>query len=111
MTDHRPAPEARQTPGTPPWPPALVPADRPRRPGTAPRCSAVESADLDSRSVREPVLAAAFAAVLHRCTGQERIALATADGELRFQVTGESTLRDLAAHLPTSGEPRAEEHT
>ncbi|WP_433919437.1 amino acid adenylation domain-containing protein [Streptomyces canus] len=102
MTDHRPASEARHTPGTPPWPPALVPTDRPRRPGTSPRCSAVESTDLDSRSVREPVLAAAFAAVLHRYTGQDRIALATTGGELRFQVTGESTLRDLAAHGTTA---------
>ncbi|MFG2728474.1 amino acid adenylation domain-containing protein [Streptomyces canus] len=102
MTDHDPAPEARHTPGTPPWPPVLVPTDQPRRPGTSPRCSAVESTDLDSRSVREPVLAAAFAAVLHRYTGQDRIALATTSGELRFQVTGESTLRDLATHSTTA---------
>ncbi|MBK3643165.1 non-ribosomal peptide synthetase [Streptomyces sp. MBT33] len=97
MTDHSPAFDARPTPGTPPWPAVLVPTDRPRRPGTAPRCSAVASTDLDSRSVREPVLAAAFAAVLHRYTGQDRIALATAGGEMRFQVGGDATLRDLAA--------------
>ncbi|WP_331765204.1 amino acid adenylation domain-containing protein (plasmid) [Streptomyces sp. NBC_01384] len=102
MTDRRPASDTRHHSGAQPWPPVLVPADQPRRPGAAPRCSAVESTDLESRSVRERVLAAAFAAVLHRYTGQDRIALAAPDGEIRFQVTGESTLRDLAAHSTTA---------
>ncbi|CAM5477225.1 hypothetical protein SVIOM342S_05514 [Streptomyces violaceorubidus] len=36
--------------------------------------------------------AAALAALLYRCTGQERMALAGPDGELRFRITDGATL-------------------
>ncbi|TPQ17472.1 non-ribosomal peptide synthetase [Streptomyces sporangiiformans] len=101
-TRRAPASEARHDPAAEVWPPALVPTDQPRRPGSAARCTAVETVGLEARSVRDSVLAAAFAALLHRYTGQDRIALAGPDGEVRFQVTGETTLRDLAEGATTA---------
>ncbi|MEV7616498.1 amino acid adenylation domain-containing protein [Streptomyces sp. NPDC089799] len=84
------------------WPPALVPSDRPRLPDTAPRCSAVVHTTFDvlaaaSQAVRGEVLAAAFAALLFRYTGQDRIALGGPDGGFRFPVNGAATLTGLAA--------------
>ncbi|MGW0537947.1 amino acid adenylation domain-containing protein [Streptomyces sp. NPDC003032] len=85
--------------------PVLLPADRPRRPGTPPRCTAVESTGLGAHTPvsgldRQSAQAAAFAALLHRYTGQEDIgydrtdASGTAHAQLR--VTGTTTLRELA---------------
>ncbi|MFE0105088.1 amino acid adenylation domain-containing protein [Streptomyces sp. NPDC059009] len=88
------------------WPPALVPSDRPRRPAAAPRCTAVEHAVLDAASAAAPaeLQAAAFAALLYRYTGQERIALARPDGELRFTVAADAPLNALTAgHGPATG--------
>ncbi|MET7324685.1 amino acid adenylation domain-containing protein [Streptomyces sp. NPDC005549] len=77
-------------------PPVLLPADAPRRPGAVPWASVVLDAPLPPGA--DPGLAAAaLAALLYRCTGQEDIALAGPDGELRFRVTDGATLRDLAA--------------
>ncbi|CAL9674615.1 Linear gramicidin synthase subunit B (plasmid) [Streptomyces sp. enrichment culture] len=90
--------------------PVLLPADRPRRPGALPRCSAV------ARSVsgapagpggpsRVEALTAAFAALLFRCTGQQDLSFARTgpDGteQVRVTVTGESTPRRIAAALTT----------
>ncbi|MFG2887857.1 amino acid adenylation domain-containing protein [Streptomyces sp. NPDC048297] len=113
----QPAPSHTDTTAQP-WPPVLVPADQPRRPGAGPRLSAVESAPLPGSTVNDTplddtpldgtppdgtlpddaLLAAAFAALLHRYTGQGLIAVAAADGELRYEVDGEHTLADLVAH-------------
>ncbi|MEV8537230.1 amino acid adenylation domain-containing protein [Streptomyces sp. NPDC051211] len=84
------------------WPPVLAPTDRPRLPDAAPRCSAVVHSSIEvpahtAETVPGDVLAAAFAALLFRYTGQDRIALAGPDGETRFPVDGEATLQELAA--------------
>ncbi|MFE9096519.1 amino acid adenylation domain-containing protein [Streptomyces sp. NPDC007264] len=79
-----------------PWPPVLLPADRPRRPGAGARCSAAVRAGFRTAAGPEP-LTAAFAAVLSRYTGQDRIGVGTADGTLRFRVDGSATLGELAA--------------
>ncbi|RAG85065.1 hypothetical protein DN069_13995 [Streptacidiphilus pinicola] len=90
------------------WPPTLVPSDRPRRPGGAAGPTAVETTGLPGvDTADELVLAAAFAALLYRYTGQERIALAVPDGELRFTVSGDSSVR-LAATTSTAADARAE---
>ncbi|WP_431042220.1 amino acid adenylation domain-containing protein [Streptomyces sp. P1-3] len=88
------------------WPPALMPTDRPRRPGTPPRCTAVARAELDVPAQpfdrpREEVLLAGFAALLHRYTEQDRIVLDVVDRtdatrQARLPVTGARTLRELA---------------
>ncbi|CAM5243197.1 D-alanine--D-alanyl carrier protein ligase [Streptomyces tendae] len=99
-----PAPTPAPTPATGPaadasvpWPPALLPTDAPRRPGAVPWASAVLDAPLPAGADPE-LSAAALAALLYRCTGQERMALAGPDGELRFRITDGATLRDLAAN-------------
>lgn len=97
-----PRAEVRADSPVEPWPPALVPPDQPRRPGAVPGTPAVATVDLEARSVRPGVLAAAFAALLHRCTGQDRIAIGGRDGELRFQVGADTTLRDLAENSTTT---------
>ncbi|QES50105.1 hypothetical protein DEJ50_22025 [Streptomyces venezuelae] len=86
------------------WAPVLVPSDRPRLPDVAPRCSAVAHSQLEIEVPATAdgtgptgVLAAAFAALLFRYTGQDRIALAGPDGETRFPVDGQATLPELAA--------------
>ncbi|NUK18884.1 non-ribosomal peptide synthetase [Streptomyces lunaelactis] len=87
-----------QDAAAPVWPPVLLPTDRPRRPGVPSRCSAVETAVLDVPAA-DDVLTAAFAALLYRYTAQDRIGFARTGsdaGDVRFQVTGESTLRELA---------------
>ncbi|CAM5535588.1 D-alanine--D-alanyl carrier protein ligase [Streptomyces alboniger] len=90
--------------------PVLLPTDRPRRPGSPPRCTAVESAALDAGTPADglgprPAQAAAFAALLHRYTGQEDIGYDRADGagtaHVRLRVTGAATLRELAASATT----------
>ncbi|WP_411151238.1 amino acid adenylation domain-containing protein [Streptomyces sp. A30] len=85
--------------------PVLMPTDRPRGPGRPPECSAVEHAELAAGTTapggdRDALLLAGFAALLHRCTGQERITLDRMDAtgrteRLRLVVTGGSTLRDV----------------
>ncbi|MEU9887506.1 amino acid adenylation domain-containing protein [Sphaerisporangium sp. NPDC051011] len=101
------------------WPPVLVPADRPRRPGAWARRTAVEHADLGVRTpsggaVLGDVLVAGFAALLYRYTGQNRVSLDRAGADrvrgaerLRFRVSGESTLRDLADSGETVPAPEA----
>ncbi|MFF4934198.1 amino acid adenylation domain-containing protein [Streptomyces griseofuscus] len=90
--------------------PVLLPADRPRRPGALPRCTAVAgpaSASLAGTTgpARSGTLTAAFAALLSRCTGQQDLSFARTgpDGteQVRVTVTGESTLRQIAADLTT----------
>jgi amino acid adenylation domain-containing protein len=100
----------------PAQPPVLLPTDRPRRPGTQPRCSAVEIVGLDAYAAipgldRQPAQAAAFAALLHRYTGQEGIGYDRTDGSgtthAQIQVTGPRTLRELAGAATTGPAPAA----
>ncbi|MFI2784161.1 amino acid adenylation domain-containing protein [Streptomyces sp. ALB3] len=98
----RPAPVSRPAAHEEVWPPVLVPTDQPRRPGPGPAAPAVADLALEAGSVRPSVLAAAFAVLLHRYTGQDRISLAGPDGELRFRVTPGTTLRDLAESATTT---------
>ncbi|WP_369263212.1 amino acid adenylation domain-containing protein [Streptomyces sp. R35] len=89
------------------WPPALVPADRPRRAGHEPLASALLRGELPAPPALpgvspQDVLTACVAALLHRLTGQDRIALAlerpgTAPEFAGFAVTGRPALADLAA--------------
>ncbi|MCT7356668.1 amino acid adenylation domain-containing protein, partial [Streptomyces sp. 15-116A] len=90
--------------------PVLLPADRPRRPGVLPRCSAVARAALavpagTHGTARDEALTAAFAALLWRCTGQQDLSFARTgpDGteQVHVTVTGESTLRQITAALTT----------
>ncbi|MEW2403444.1 amino acid adenylation domain-containing protein [Streptomyces sp. NPDC046862] len=81
------------------WPPVLLPADRPRRPGAVSRCTAAVHAAFRTStgtSARPDLLTAALAAVLFRYTGQDRVAVDTAEGTVRFRVSGTSTLGRLA---------------
>jgi amino acid adenylation domain-containing protein len=99
--------------------PLLLPVDRPRRPGTQPGCTAVQTAHLDvpgAGAEREDLLLAGFAALLHRYTGQDRIGLdRTDDGgrteHVRLTVAAGSTLPVLAAAAAAgrcpAGEPAA----
>ncbi|MFD8691639.1 amino acid adenylation domain-containing protein [Streptomyces sp. NPDC059651] len=98
-------------------PPVLLPTDRPRRPGAQPRCTAVETCGLDAYAAvpgldRQPAHAAAFAALLHRYTGQEGIGYDRTDSSgtthARIQVTGPRTLRELAGAVTTGPAPAAE---
>ncbi len=77
------------------WPPALLPTDSPRRPGAVPWASAVVDGPLPD-GVGEETARSALAALLYRCAGQGRVALAVADGEARYEVDGRSPLGGLA---------------
>ncbi|HEU5471981.1 MAG TPA: amino acid adenylation domain-containing protein [Actinophytocola sp.] len=83
-----------------PWPPVLVPADRPRRPGSV-RRTAVLRAELRlprlALGAHADIVSAGFAAVLYRYTGQDRISLRQDGAQVRVRVGGESTLRELTA--------------
>ncbi|WP_051865248.1 non-ribosomal peptide synthetase [Streptomyces griseus] len=91
--------------------PVLMPTDRPRGPGEPPECSAVEHAELAAGTTapggdRDALLLAGFAALLHRCTGQERIVLDRMDATGRTErshlvVTGGSTLREVVESART----------
>ncbi|MBX7550180.1 non-ribosomal peptide synthetase [Streptomyces sp. NPDC004232] len=81
------------------WPPVLVPADRPRRAGAEPRATHLVRAALPFSTpggLTAELLAACFAALLHRLTGQDRIALAVPDGIRGHHVTPGTTLAALA---------------
>ncbi|MGM1061399.1 non-ribosomal peptide synthetase [Saccharothrix sp. Mg75] len=84
------------------WPAVLIRADRPRRAGAVPRATGLVRDTLagvaqeDGAAAHER-LTACFAALLHRLTGQDAIALATPDGTIGYTVDPDSTAADLAA--------------
>jgi amino acid adenylation domain-containing protein len=80
------------------WPPVLVPADRPRLPGVPARCSAVLAAPrAEFGDVPRGALLAGFAAILFRYTGQALISVSLEAERIRYVVSGEMTLLELAA--------------
>ncbi|WP_367129265.1 amino acid adenylation domain-containing protein [Saccharothrix sp. HUAS TT1] len=84
------------------WPAVLIRADRPRRAGADPRATGLVRDALagvaheDGTAARER-LTACFAALLHRLTGQDLIALATPGGVIGYTVDPDSTIADLVA--------------
>ncbi|GAA2265746.1 hypothetical protein GCM10010232_67480 [Streptomyces amakusaensis] len=85
------------------WPAVLAPADRPRQAGVAPRATGLVQGTLtgvappEGGTAAHDLLTACFAALLHRLTGQEPIALATPGGITGYTVGADSTAADLAA--------------
>ncbi|RDG36794.1 non-ribosomal peptide synthetase [Streptomyces corynorhini] len=84
------------------WPAVLVPADRPRRAGALPRAAGLVRGTLpgaarEGGASAHALLTACFAALLHRLTGQDLIALATPEGITGYAVDADSTAADLAA--------------
>ncbi|MEV6120218.1 non-ribosomal peptide synthetase [Streptomyces sp. NPDC052077] len=97
-----------------PPPPALLPADRPRRPGTVPRLTGTATAPLGpgARTAPGDLLLAGFAALLHRWTGQAALSFAARTperGAVRVgrAVSGTATLADLARDLGKGCAPAA----
>jgi amino acid adenylation domain-containing protein len=96
---------------TAPWPPVLLPTDRPRRPGVRARYAAVATvARAEFATVPDSMLFAGLAAVLFRYTGQHRVGfdyVAPDGGTVRARcvVTGESTLSELTVEqVPVDGD-------
>ncbi|WP_107051256.1 non-ribosomal peptide synthetase [Streptomyces sp. NRRL S-1022] len=82
------------------WPAVLVPADRPRRAGAEPRATGSVRGTLTVRkdgTASGDLLVACFAALLHRLTGQDLIAIATPDGITGHAVAVDSTATGLVA--------------
>ncbi|TGN76703.1 amino acid adenylation domain-containing protein [Streptomyces bauhiniae] len=77
------------------WPAVLVPADRPRRAGAEPRATGVVRGALAGDGAAGHLLLASFAALLHRLTGQDRVAIATPEGLTGYAVAEDSTTADL----------------
>ncbi|MFC8198279.1 amino acid adenylation domain-containing protein [Streptomyces sp. NPDC057298] len=101
----------------PAHPPVLLPTDRPRRPGAPARCSAVETTGLDAYATvpgldRQAAQAAAFAALLHRYTGQDGIGYDRTDEtgttHVQLRINGTRTLREVAGALTTGPRPAAD---
>ncbi|MER5789516.1 non-ribosomal peptide synthetase [Streptomyces sp. NPDC001980] len=81
------------------WPPVVVPADRPRRAGARPRATDLVRAALPFSApggLTGDLFAACFAALLHRLTGQDRVAIAVPDGIRGYHVDPGTTLAALA---------------
>ncbi|MFE0105093.1 amino acid adenylation domain-containing protein [Streptomyces sp. NPDC059009] len=88
------------------WPSVLLPTDRPRTADRPAGPTAVERAPLElplpaAGIGREELLLAGFAALLHRYTAQDLIAFVRTGGtgragQVRHEVTGTATLRELA---------------
>ncbi len=83
------------------WPDLRLPADRPRRAGVTPGATGLVRAALPTAAQADDasrtVLTACFAALLHRLTGLDRVAVDTRDGIVGYTVDADSTLADLVA--------------
>ncbi|MGI5479419.1 non-ribosomal peptide synthetase [Streptomyces lavendofoliae] len=86
----------------------LLPSDRPRRPGVVGACTAVVRGDV-AGPVADGLLLAAFAAVLHRHTGQGEFRIGVSGvtdrpaGTARIRITEHTTTAELADRI-THGE-------
>lgn len=89
-----------------PQPPVLMPADRTRRPGAVPGCSAVVRGELGLAAKElgddwPHLLLAGWAALLYRCTGLPRIGLLRTDGAGRTERASVTVVPDAPLRAQT----------